>query len=691
MTQAGNQPNEPAVPPRWHFARPGPVQRQRNSKLDEHFAGSGSDRAGDLAREGSQNAGDAARNGGPVRVRIGFGTLDAALVPPYAAGLTEHAPEIAKQKGLAAVAAVTAGQPLAYLTFEDFNTTGLTGDPSVARRYDGDPPNAFHTFFRAEGQTDKTDDRKQGSKGVGKVTFMAPSHARAVFGLTTRFDDKKTLLFGTAVLHTHRLGAEHFDGDAWYGFAGITGVDGVLPIAGAKAVEQFRQDFKLARLPGEPGLSVVVPWLDTNEEDGVTPGRVIDAILRDHAWPILTSKLVVEVEIPGEPLTTIDAAHFLAVLDARPDDKLKAQVRPMAKLAAWAIAHPPAAPADRLGFHKAASPNWNDPGLVTAEQRDNLRAALAAGDPVAVRVPVRVRPKGRGETDKESWFDVFLQKDADSAATAGPTVQFVRGGLLISGMGRRVLGYRGLVLAEEPGIAGFLRASENPSHTKWNAKPIKDRYTYAPATLAYVVESVKGLAGLLADDPAEKDASIWANELSLPAGDLKLPGPAGGAGGSGADRAPKPKTSGPADKIPKVVKTRPYDVVVNADGFTVKPSKVPFPNGLPARLELRLAYHVRGKDPLKRWVRDDFDLTDATAFALPASGCEVVEREPNRLVLRIDSPDFEFNAAGFDTRRELFCKPRLEKPVGGPAAEVEGADDDDELVADGAAAEGGVL
>ena len=202
----------------------------------------------------------------------------------------------------------------------------------MPRRDDGDPPNAFHTFFRAEGQTDKTDDRKQGSKGVGKVTFMAASHGRAVFGLTRRYDDERTLLFGTAVLHTHRLDGKDYDGDAWFGRQENGHVQ---PIEDADTIKTFRDDFHLARGPGDSGLSVVVPWLDTNDEDGVTPDRVIDAVLRDHVWPILQNKMVVEIVAGDGNVTTIDAAHFLGVLDARPDAALKAQVRPMAEFAAW--------------------------------------------------------------------------------------------------------------------------------------------------------------------------------------------------------------------------------------------------------------------------------------------------------------------------------------------------------------------
>ncbi len=304
--------------------------------------------------------------------------------------------------------------------------------------------------------------------------------------------------------------------------------------------------------------------------------------------------------------------------------------------------------------------------MIPAEQRDALESALDAGEPVAIRVPIRIRGKERGASEKLSFFDVFLRRDV---AAVGATVQFVRGGLLVSGMSRRLGGLRALVVAEDAGVAGFLRAAENPSHTKWNAKPIKETYTYAPGTLSFVTESAKHLAAMLAGDPANKDGTIWANELSLAAGnDL-------GAGSGGRGRS-KRRPAKQVDPIPPLPKKRPYDIAVISGGFAIRPSGRPFPNGLPARLELNLAYHVRGKNPLTNFSAEDFDLTDEANFPHTTVGCAVEVREPNRLVIRIEDSKFGFQTTGFDTRRELFCRPRLENPESLPDGDLDDVGDE---------------
>jgi hypothetical protein len=339
----------------------------------------------------------------------------------------------------------------------------------------------------------------------------------------------------------------------------------------------------------------------------------------------------------------------------------------MAELAAWAIAHPPLIASDRLGLHKETSPSWSDPDLISADQRENLRGALQAGESIAVRVPIRIRSKQQGATEVLSFFDVFIRRDA---AALGTTVQFVRGGLLVSGMGKRIHGIRALVVAEDAGVAGFLRAAENPSHTKWNSKAIKDGFTYAPGTLNFVVESAKYLSTMLSDDPAEKDGTIWAGAMSLSTGNDFVPGTGAGKGASTKRR--RVKTTQVREPLGPIVKKRPYEIKVIPGGFVVCPSGRPFPSDLPVRLELKLAYHVRGKDPLAKFSIEDFDLTEESDFPSVSVGCAVEVREPNRLVINIENTEFSFETTGFDVRREVFCRPRLERTSTLPADEVEG-------------------
>ena len=70
------------------------------------------------------------------------------------------------KNGLRSGALIAEAEPCAFLAFEDFGTTGLTGDRSQYQPIEGQT-NAFFNFFRAEGKTDKGGDDR-GRWGVGQ-------------------------------------------------------------------------------------------------------------------------------------------------------------------------------------------------------------------------------------------------------------------------------------------------------------------------------------------------------------------------------------------------------------------------------------------------------------------------------------------------------------------------------------------
>ena len=445
----------------------------------------------------------------------------------------------------------------------------------------------------------------------------------------------------------------------------------MAPVDYPDFVNDFRNDFCLTRRDGEPGFSIVVPWLNADAEDGVTADGLIDAILRDHIWPILNNSLVFEIVDFDGTVVTIDSMHFLTVLEARPhvDDRLRA-VRAIAELAQWALANQPTAATSRVNQHADGVPYWTD-SLLEPIRLTQIRERLDADQPVALRVPLRLKPKDHASSPIDSFFDIFLQKDPMTSATPVPAVAYIRGGIHVSGMARRVAPYRAIVVAEDRGIAGFLRAAENPSHTRWNAKPLKDRYTYAPGTLRFVVESVKGLTQLLERNSVEKEM-LWADSISLPS----TTAPEAHPQNTGKGKRKK-KGLPPHDPRPlRIVRKRPFVIQVGRIGFGVVPSGIPF-RTLPASLVLQFAYHVRGKNPLPYWAEADFDLTDVAQFPTETIGCELMVRTPNTLTVQITDPTFRFSMSeGFDTRRELFCKPLLKYPGPPPS-------DDDEQPSEG--------
>jgi hypothetical protein len=139
----------------WHYKQQRPGDTTREPIQKEFFATEAiTNSAEALVREGIQNSLDARRDGQTVRVRIRLSGADALVVAEDLAPFLKEAwPHLqAPRNGLREPPPFNS--PCPYLTFEDFGTTGLEGDPLQWHKVAGQK-NGFFAFFRAEGYSDK--------------------------------------------------------------------------------------------------------------------------------------------------------------------------------------------------------------------------------------------------------------------------------------------------------------------------------------------------------------------------------------------------------------------------------------------------------------------------------------------------------------------------------------------------------
>jgi hypothetical protein len=219
-----------------------------------------------LVREDIQNRLDAKAAGaaGPVRVRY-YLSDEATHVPAdqtqrWLKGLGPHlnAPQSLEEIGSDPI---NLSKPMPFLVIEDFNTTGLQGDPlETSDPVDRTERNDFYWFIRNVGRTGKkAGDR--GRWGLGKIVYPASSTIRSFFALSVRVPDLRPALIGRSVLAIHAVGTSeyHSEGygavfpDAQYPYLAV-------PIEDQPAVADFIGQFRLTRRLDEPGLSLVVPF-----------------------------------------------------------------------------------------------------------------------------------------------------------------------------------------------------------------------------------------------------------------------------------------------------------------------------------------------------------------------------------------------------------------------------------------------
>lgn len=241
---------------RWHFEKYDGYSDINASTAAESFLERAvPDLATAVVREGIQNSLDARRKDlpseAPVRVRLTF-TRAGDAANEWLDALQPHlrTPDVGAPEGAECAGACE------VMLFEDFGTTGLTGDYEA--RYIPGTKNNFVNFLYQEGVTGKGD-RERGSRGVGKIVFTMASRARSFFAYTVRENELDApVLIGKNVLKFRQVDGASYRGSGYF-LEDWPEQGPREPVRNAQALAAFRRVFNLGRQPGEAGLSIVMP------------------------------------------------------------------------------------------------------------------------------------------------------------------------------------------------------------------------------------------------------------------------------------------------------------------------------------------------------------------------------------------------------------------------------------------------
>ncbi len=635
----------------WHFTQQRRSDKNREPVLGEFFATDAiRNPAEALVREALQNSLDAGQKnhlGQPldvVKIRILLAAnshaVPAAEVNEFFTGSWPH--YSASGNGL--TKPPTSMESCSYLVIEDFGTSGLEGD--VRQWHDiAGSKNAFFYFFRAEGRTGKGEDDR-GRWGIGKYVFPRSSRANSFFGFTVRRNDARALLMGQAVLKTHECRGVRYTPDG--GFGGLDN-DLIVPVEEKALIDRFRQRFSVSR-GNEPGLSIVIPWVDPE----ITRESLLQAVVRGYFYPILEGNLTVTVGIPDDEFEVNEATIGDAVKQLGP--AAEAELIPLMELADWASGRKPS---EVLSLHPAPRdrPEWT-PEIIPQQAIGPLQGQLDRGERIALKVPLTIRLKDRPE--QESYFNVFLVNDGNERER---TV-FVREGIIISDVrAPRARGIRSIVVIDHKPLASLLGDSENPAHTQWqkDSSNFRGKYIFGTSYISFVTRCVSAIIGILGSNQREEDPTLLKDFFSIPA-------PPEEATKAKAKRKKKEKgkeTDDPPD--PPEPRKRRYRLEQVPGGFRVCAGD---PDAeLPQLLDIRTAFEVRRGNAFKKYNPEDFQLRDAD-FALEMQGAEVREREDNRLLVEVRDPGFRLVVTGFDTQRDLRVEIQVKNNEADDATDV---------------------
>jgi len=646
---------------KWTFTLKAKNERTRNPVSGEFFASDAIKNAGEaLIREAIQNSLDARpdRLNGKAKVRIYVSGHSKALTPAVHSKWFDTAWRHYRtpKNGLRAGKAKD-DMNCGFLVFEDFGTTGLSGDWQQAEVIDG-AKNSFFYFFRAEGATEKSADQL-GRWGIGKQVFPRSSHTQTFFGYSVTESCPKGFLMGSCILKYHEIDGLVYRPDGYFSVPiKLNDNDSISgPITDETLLNRFREDFNLSRAVGQTGLSVVVPWLDEGEDgaSGFDQDSLLIAIVDGYFLPILEGKLEIDLE-DADRVIRIRSDNFQKILDELGDRlkndfrryKLIKRSRSLVKLANTVLAS--ASIKYQLSDCDSSRTAW-DEKMLSDDMSKLIRTSLAEGRLVQVKVGLTVRRKDTDDVRDE--FSCYIIKDENF----NERPCHIREDLIISNVtSGRANGFAVIIRIDKGSLANLLGDSENPAHTEWQStsQNFKDKYIYGASTIKFVAEFATELLRRVHSSTNQIDKDILRSYFNDPGPETpsdtkpptELPKP--------PNHPPEVRPITPEPPVIPVVPTKPSVMITQlSDGFTVTVSNWQIDSK--SHISLRVAYETAKGDPFSRYQKYDFDFSN-DLIKREIEGGVIISANENRLIVGVSAENFRISLHGFDINRDLIIR-----------------------------------
>ncbi len=568
-----------------------------------------------LVREAIQNSLDAASSRNPVEVRFYLNELEddecnelrclfAGLLPHLnACGL--DLPECENQRSK-------------VLVIEDYNTRGLTG--SLVSLDGGD----FDNFWRAVGESGKSG-QKGGRWGLGKLVYSSSSEINTFFGLTVRECDRFPAVMGQAVLKNHTVGGRNFVAHGFWCDDHCQLTEPQRPFQDAGILSKFKALFGVQRDEGQPGLSVVVPFVGSR----VSEDDIIKGVVRNYFFPILAGQLIVQV---GQD--RIDARSFKYFTRTIGRSGKQIPFDFVREISGFLNSDNVEHASGHIGRPRLTRENF------APDQIDAMKNRFSNGKLVHCRVPVELRRKtGQNETGS---IDLFVRSLADGESAFS---LFARGPITLPGerqfQGSMALG---AMIANEGVVAEFLGDAENPAHTAWNANAEKlaANWDDQKTSLSSIRRALRDFFDLVYDQKEMKDDDALIDFFSI------------------AEKTTARKKRKKVRKPTVNVQPREAAIRIHSEhgGFRITSAAGAQSWEYPKRIRVRMAYDMIGFDPFRRFSLFDFDLRKSGNIGFEVVEGRVEIRTSNTLFFDVTGPDFCLRAFGFDARRDLIVDAR---------------------------------
>ncbi len=605
---------------RWIWPRVGavPITQGTDSEMFDRTDYPYSDT---FVREAIQNTLDARLDlSNPAKIKFRFQSGDKQSLHPFVSG----AVDLRKQANLF-VPDEWDQCKIDWITIEDFNTRGLSGDLT-------DRLGDFWNYWLNFGLSNKSG-RGRGGRGIGRVTFLIASRLQTVIGLTRRKEDGLTAAAGMTILNAMRT-PEGFCATHAYLAAEEDNENSIFLLHKS---DDFHTDMAKAFgfdgyqiPPYHSGLALAIPY----PHPELTPQGILASAIEHFAPAIIGNTLTVEVND-----TILDGKNIYSVATEVEgnfkSDWIRQDAQRFLKLVTLGIRDN-----GEILSLEDVSKGFSD--YKDSEFVSNLQSIL--DEEKAVSFSISFPLVRNSKTHKVSLRIVASQTPENKL----PVDRLFREGMSLPDVKTKNPGDIDLLIfVEDLELATYLNLCEGKAHLDLlESKEIRGKLEakgYWP--IISVKRFVKSLPSeirmLLIPDITEPELDVFDAFFAIPDIDSKGKKHRGG----------KPEDQPPPPDPPPPPRISPFRVSTLEDGFRIEAN--PEFELWPVNMSFAIAYADGSRNP--SWSPLDFKFDQ---LENSASGCVPVFSK-NKLTARDCTEECRIEVTGFDTRRELDTKIRI--------------------------------
>lgn len=618
----------------WNFRELQRGEAEKDPHDDVHF--NKGNKAEAIVREFIQNALDVKREDADrVTVRFTFDTIEQGTLGKYTDGLERHLDET----GLKPEKYGDGNQRV--MAVEDFGTSGLDGpitreEKKEAQQNNPDIETNFYDFWWKEGKSGKQGSNI-GSWGLGKTTYHMASEIKTFWGYTVRPEDDgdRELLMGKSLLKSHDLNGSTYDYAGRY----MKGKD--LPVEDETTLNKFREDFPLTR-NGEYGFSIVVPYT----EDLITPRSVIESSIIHYFFAIMKDDLKIQVRNSTQDTDVeINSENIQEIASNQDWTDTTWEERDVSELL-WLTENAIAGMEEDELYSLELNQDLSN--ITNSDDFEELEEKFNEGELLKLRIPVKIDSKEKGIEESELFL--FLKKYPENHDMSPDEFYIRRGILLPEEDHRRKLGrrsIRGMMVAHDEAISGFLAGAEEPAHEKWNEDldSYKRNYNNAVPTLRFIRNSLNKVVQELDKNDQDIIEGLLSDIFSIPKEDDEESDEGSGTEGGTETVKDDPDVDGTPQQV---------DVEKIENGFRVSCTDDASP---PVERRIVTAYDIQRGDPEKNYEKFDFEL-DKEPIEIQGVEVNIREINKNEAKVTLNSQNSSLKVTGFDKNRDLWLRVR---------------------------------